>query len=98
MRWPLLNVSRTNPNLKKAIVASGHISVGWNVRSFDTVITDEQQLFQRVVKAIKPGAIFLFHDTSGSTVKMLPLFLNELQVRGYSIQRIDNLLKIPAYA
>ncbi len=88
----------TNPNLKKAVAKAGFVAVGWNVRSYDTVIKDEQKLLKRVIDAIKPGAVFLFHDTCNSTLAVLPTFLNELNRQGYQVERIDQLLKIPAYA
>jgi peptidoglycan/xylan/chitin deacetylase (PgdA/CDA1 family) len=88
----------TNPNLKKAVAKAGYISVGWSVRSYDTVIKDEEKLLKRITAAIQPGAVFLFHDTCESTLKVLPAFLDELKSRGYEVERIDKLLKIPAYA
>jgi peptidoglycan/xylan/chitin deacetylase (PgdA/CDA1 family) len=88
----------TNPNLKRAIAKAGFIAVGWNVRSYDTVIKDEKKLLKRITAAIQPGAVFLFHDTCESTLKVLPAFLDELSSRGYVVERIDELLKIPAYA
>jgi peptidoglycan/xylan/chitin deacetylase (PgdA/CDA1 family) len=88
----------TNPNLKRAVTKAGFIAVGWNVRSYDTVIKDEKKLLKRITAAIQPGAVFLFHDTCESTLKVLPAFLDELKSRGYVVERIDQLLKIPAYA
>jgi peptidoglycan-N-acetylglucosamine deacetylase len=88
----------TNPNLKSAVAKAGFIAVGWNVRSYDTVIRDEEKLLKRITAAIRPGAVFLFHDTCESTLKVLPAFLDELKSRGYEVERIDKLLKIPAYA
>jgi peptidoglycan-N-acetylglucosamine deacetylase len=88
----------TNPNLKKAVAKAGFIAVGWNVRSYDTVIRDEEKLLKRIKSAIEPGAVFLFHDTCESTLRVLPAFLDELYRRGYEVERIDKLLKIPAYA
>ena len=64
----------TNPNLRKAIESGGYISVGWSVRSFDTVIKKQDKLLQKINSALKPGAIFLFHDTSRTTLDILPLF------------------------
>jgi peptidoglycan/xylan/chitin deacetylase (PgdA/CDA1 family) len=33
----------TNPNLRKALTKLNLISIGWNVRSFDTSIKDEKK-------------------------------------------------------
>lgn len=87
----------TNPNLKKAIIHGGYISIGWDVRSYDTVIRDEKKLLQKVTKAIKPGSIVLFHDTSKTTLAILPTFLKHLSAEGYTVTRLDKMLKLEAY-
>ncbi|WP_162946468.1 polysaccharide deacetylase family protein [Chitinophaga barathri] len=88
----------TNPMLARAVKKFDFISVGWSIRSLDTMIKDEDELFERVTKKIKAGDIFLFHDTCAATVKILPALIKKLQREGFAIKRIDELLKIPAYA
>lgn len=87
-----------NPNLKKAIIRGGYTPVGWNLRSMDTVIKDEQQLLEKVKKGIRPGGIILFHDTSTTTLNILPDFLKEVKNQGYSITRLDKMLHLQPYA
>lgn len=87
-----------NPMVKKAIVKGAYIPIGWSVRSMDTVIKDEKQLLQKVCNALRPGAIFLFHDTSASTISALPLFIDYAIQEGYEIIRLDKLLKLHPYA
>lgn len=87
-----------NPNLKKAIVDGNYIPVGWSVRSFDTVIKDESKLFKKILRGLKPGAVFLFHDTSVTTLNILPEFIREVKNRGYNIVRLDKLLALAPYA
>lgn len=88
----------TNPNLKKAIINGDYTAVGWNVRSMDTVIRDEKKLLNKVISSLKPGAVFLFHDTSKATVNMLPGFIKEVKNRGYTIVPLDKLLLLKPYA
>ena len=87
-----------NPNLKKAILRGGYTPIGWNVRSLDTVIKDEPTLLKKINKAIKPGAIVLFHDTSATTLAILPGFIRQVKERGYEIVRLDKMLNLQAYA
>lgn len=87
----------TNPNLARAIKKGNLIPVGWNVRSMDTMSTDENKLLNRMTKRIAPGNIFLFHDTMDTTVKILPSFIMDAKKKGYKLVRIDELLKIQAY-
>jgi len=88
----------TNPNLKKAVEQGNYTSIGWNLRSLDTVIRDENRLLQKVLKRVKPGSILLFHDTSETTVKILRRLIRELRENGYAIVRLDKLIKLEPYA
>lgn len=87
----------TNPNVKKAIVNGGYTPVGWSVRSMDTVIHDEKKLLDKISRAIAPGAVFLFHDTSKTTLNVLPAFIKEVKKRGYAITPLDKLLDLQPY-
>lgn len=88
----------TNPNLKKAIINGNYTPVGWSVRSLDTVIKDEKRLLKKINDSIKPGAIILFHDTSKTTLAILPMFIKQVKERGYEIVRLDKMLNLKAYA
>ena len=88
----------TNPNLKKAIIKGGYTPVGWSVRSMDTVIKDENKLLSKINTGIEPGAVFLFHDTSKTTLRVLPEFIKEVKKRGYNIIPLDKLLALQPYA
>jgi peptidoglycan-N-acetylglucosamine deacetylase len=88
----------TNPNLKKAIINGGYTPVGWSVRSMDTVIKDGEKLLAKINAGLKPGAVFLFHDTSKTTLEVLPQFIQEVKNKGYQIIALDKLLLLKAYA
>lgn len=86
-----------NPNVKKAIIHGNYIPLGWSMRSYDTMIRDEQKLLKRITRAVKAGDIFLFHDTCQVTLNILPIFIQHLQQKGFKIVRLDKLLDINAY-
>lgn len=88
----------TNPNLAKAIKKGGYTPVGWSVRSMDTVIKDGKKLLDKINEGIKPGAVILFHDTSKTTLDVLPEFIQEVKKRGYNIIPLDKLLALQPYA
>jgi len=88
----------TTPNLARAIRRAGHLCIGWSVRSMDTVVKDERQLLDNTLRALAPGAVFLFHDTSAATVGMLDEFIGQAQQRGFRIVPLDQLLSISPYA
>lgn len=87
----------TNPNLKEAIIKGGYTPVGWSVRSMDTVIKQENKLLDKIIGSLKPGAVFLFHDTSKTTLAVLPAFIEEVKKRGYDIIPLDKLLHLKPY-
>jgi len=87
-----------NPNLKKAIEKGKYTTVGWSVRSMDTKIKDENKLLEKVNSSLKPGAVFLFHDTSATTLAILPSFIQRAKESGYKIVRLDKMLNVQAYA
>ncbi len=88
----------TNPNLAKAVKKTGMTTIGWNIRSLDTVAKDRTKLLDKLWKEIKPGAIVLFHDTMEVTAAILPEFLQGVKERGFEIIPIDQLINEDAYA
>lgn len=87
----------TNPNVARAVSETKHTVIGWNIRSLDTVIDDENKIFERIKSKIEPGGIILLHDTSLKTVNVLEQLLLLLQSEKYDIVTIDKLLNLPAY-
>lgn len=88
----------TNPNLAKAVKKTGMTTIGWNIRSLDTVAKDQEKLLEKLLKELRPGAIILFHDTMAITAAILPEFLQGVKARGYEIVPIDQLINEDAYA
>ena len=70
----------TNPNIARAIKKNKMISIGWSIRSLDTV-KDEQTVLKRLSK-VKAGDIILFHDTKINTPKILDKFLRLCSDKG----------------
>jgi len=87
----------TTPNLARAIKRLGHRCIGWSVRSMDTVLKEEPKLLSNMVRALQPGAVFLFHDSSLTTVGILDEFIAQAHQRGYAIVPLDQLLGICPY-
>ena len=87
----------TNPNLKKAVIRGGFISIGWTIRSFDTVIRVEERLYKKILNALKPGAILLLHDTSDTTLSLLPQLLKGIREKGYRVIRLDKMINLNPY-
>ena len=88
----------TTPNMKTVMQQGGFTAIGWNIRSLDTVIKDEEKLLQKINDQLKPGAIVLLHDTSKTTLAILPRFIEQAKSKGYEFVRIDKLGNVEAYA
>jgi len=63
----------TNPNIAKAVTRLKMKTIGWSVRTKDTV-ADKDIILEKMQRA-KPGDIILLHDTKAQTVKILEEFL-----------------------
>lgn len=87
----------TNPMVASAIRKASLITVGWSVRSFDTVIKDRSKLFSRVTKSLKGGDIILFHDFCDATIEILPDLIQHIRKNGLKIVRVDELLNEKPY-
>jgi len=82
----------TNPNIAKAINKTQKKSIGWNVRSLDTVIDDEKKIYNRITKNLKKGSIILLHDTSEKTYQVLVELLLFLEREKYSTFTVDSMI------
>lgn len=87
----------TFPQLARAIKVTKHKVIGWNIRSLDAVIDDEQHILKRITSRLKPGSIILLHDTSQKSINVLEQLLVVLQRENYKPVTVDQLLNINAY-
>jgi peptidoglycan/xylan/chitin deacetylase (PgdA/CDA1 family) len=81
----------TNPNIAKVLKNLKMQSIAWNIRSLDTV-KSENEVFERI-KNVKTGDIILFHDNKENTPVILEKFLrlcNEKQLKSVSLNKILN--------
>lgn len=82
----------TTPHLAKAVKASGHHVIAWNIRSFDTVLKNPEVILKRLTHKLKPGSIILLHDNHPEIVYILERLLQFLQKNGYQMVTINQLL------
>jgi peptidoglycan/xylan/chitin deacetylase (PgdA/CDA1 family) len=86
----------TNPSLRRSIQDLDFNTIGWSIRSYDTVKHIKKTLF-RLKTRLHPGAIILFHDNREQIIDILKDFLAFTKDNGYEIVPLDELLKIQAY-
>ena len=88
----------TNPMLASAVKRGGYKTIGWSIRSLDTVIKDSNVLMNRITRSLKGGDVILLHDYTDSTLEILPDLLDHIKKVGLKIVRVDQLLNEKAYA
>lgn len=86
----------TNPMLSKAISRTNMVSVGWSLRSFDTVKGPDAVIAKLMAKT-KPGDVVLFHDTNPNIIAIIEKYLSWLNRNDYKIVSLTSLLNIKAY-
>ncbi len=87
----------TTPNIATAVKNNKFINIGWNIRSLDTILDDQERILNRSLNRLKPGDIILFHDTMDVTVCILQELIDRVRQKGFQIVRIDQLLNVRAY-
>ncbi|MCC7030434.1 MAG: polysaccharide deacetylase family protein [Chitinophagaceae bacterium] len=74
----------TNPNLARAIRNTQMISMGWNLRSLDTVAKSTEELLQKLKHKTKPNALVLLHERCDITVDVLTDYIDYCLREGYT--------------
>jgi len=87
----------TNPSVAEAVKQTKHQVIGWSNRSLDTIIGDEDKIFERVTKRLKSGDIVLFHDTSNKTLRVVSRVLEYMKARDMRSVTVQELLNLQAY-
>ncbi|MBK8703227.1 MAG: polysaccharide deacetylase family protein [Saprospiraceae bacterium] len=87
----------TTPAMAEAVKAEKNTVIGWDVRSLDGLLKDEQQIIQRVQAKIKPGSIILLHDTNPAQPRILRTVLQYLRDQRLQAVRLDELTGLEAY-
>lgn len=82
----------TTPKLAKALKVTEHRVIGWNIRSFDTVIKNPKHIAKNITKRIQPGAVILLHDKQTNVLPVLEHLLQFLQKQDYQSATINELL------
>lgn len=87
----------TNPHISDAVQKGNYQVIGWNIRTMDTLIMEEEKILAKIKKQLQPGSILLFHDTKPIALKVLKELLVYLKEEGYRVIRLDDLIGERAY-
>ena len=87
----------TNPPIAKAVRQEKYKVIGWNVRPYDAVSTDEKIILKRIKKKLQPGSIVLLHDIKPLILNVLEDLIPYLKEQGYEVVPLDKLIQEDAY-
>ena len=100
-RYPLLfrpPFGVTNPIIGRAVNAQGLKTIGWSIRSLDTVDGKTRaEILRKVEAKLHPGAIILLHDRCAKSDELLESIIESALNRNYSFIPLDKMLKIDVY-
>lgn len=83
----------TNPTIGKVVKEGGYTTIGWNIRSLDTV-RPPLEAWQRIVKRIRPGSVILLHDRMPESHILLEKLIRWINNEGYQIVNINELFDL----
>ncbi|HWQ89649.1 MAG TPA: polysaccharide deacetylase family protein [Desulfitobacteriaceae bacterium] len=88
-----------NENVLNAAKSQGYKLVIWSTDTFDWSQKDKSNIVDNVINNVRPGEIILMHSNGDkiSTAEALPLIIEGLQEKGYTIVTLDLLLNTNAY-
>ena len=88
----------TNPIIGKVVKQKGLTTIGWSIRSLDTISKrNRNDVCVKVVGSLHPGAIILLHDACQDADVLLNQLIPMILEKGYSIVPLDKLLSIDCY-
>ncbi len=87
----------TNPTIANAIKSLNMASIGWSIRSYDTLHRNPEKIINRIIFRLKPGAVILLHDRLPVTAELLPGLLSQIYIKGYKILPLQQFLTTKCY-
>ena len=82
----------SNPTIKSALKKFNFVTIGWSLRSLDTVIKSKEKVLNRLLKRVKSGDIILFHDIVPNSPEIMDEFIATIIRKGFKIVSLDHLL------
>ena len=88
----------TNPHIGRAVRRLGMSSIGWNVRSLDTIESrTREEIMSRIISQLKPGSVILMHDRCKDSDRLLQMLLQYLEENDYKVVTIEEMFNLKIY-
>src|SRR5690606_202410 len=82
----------TTPHLAEALKKSGHTTIGWSQRTYDTMSNSPLKIKEKILKNLKSGDIILLHDSHENIVPILEQLLPEIERKNLSFATVNELI------
>lgn len=83
----------TNPIIGRVVRKLGLNSIGWSIRSLDTVSRrSRENVCNGIIKRLHSGAVILLHDRCNDADILLQMLIPQIIEKGYRFTTIDNLI------
>ncbi len=86
----------SNPHIAKAVRGLGYKTIGWSLRSLDTIL-DKEKIKSRIYIRLGSGKVILLHDNRKTTVDILQELISHCRSSGYIFSGIREMLGIKPY-
>lgn len=84
----------TNPIIGKVVRSMGFLTMGWSIRSLDTISRRKRwKVCEQTVNKLHSGAIILLHDRCAGADVLLQDLISAIVNQGYGFVSINELLK-----
>lgn len=84
----------TNPNVATVVKKLGYKTIGWSIRSFDTVSKlSREQVLARIEGRLHGGGVILMHDDREKCDWLTEAVILKIREKGYNIKRLDELIE-----
>lgn len=88
----------TNPRYKLVLFQLRMYSIGWTLRSYDTIASNKETLIKRIKSSVHNNSILLFHDTQKVTLDALPEIISYCRHKNLPIVSLPELTGLSPYA
>ena len=79
----------TTPHLRTAVRWTRVKVIGWNVRSFDTVMKrSREEVAAKVIAKTRPGSIILLHDRLQEADRLADMIISGLKEKGFEFKAL----------
>lgn len=80
--WFRPPIGYTNPNYASVLRKMGLRTMGWTLRSYDSILPTREKLHRRLISRIRPGQIVLLHDNLPVSAEVLDGFISKAKSNG----------------